>query len=393
MNEIDVIRQTRTFLREHGLLGHPVLDVYTDAHPSLLDDQALSPFQRFTLAFDGFSVHPDLVGRLADGETTFAIEAKGADDLLRGIAQADSYRAGFHLVLFASAGTPSRDLVTMARQRDVGVLAVRQGAVEILDLPPPHLPRLQLARSVRAQFSVGDTLSRQFTFNLPTHYLCFVPVLRDWQALHGSATAELAALEVFTRERYPVLPAGRSSFRAALAGAEKLGLVRVRGRQAELTFVGRSVGSLLPDAPALADIHRRIAARGTPLTLADASPASAAVLRTQLYADSVARFLVDVLLDVGPGVVLTLRSLIVHCAERGRVLTRSIFFLPEAAAIVSDDQGHLVWRRIEPQHFRSVTFFQYKSVLKHAGILVPHALGGASTRGYDPDADLWELRG
>jgi hypothetical protein len=392
MREIDVIRQTRAFLRAHGLLGHALLDLYTDAHPALLADRDLQPFQRFTLAFEGFSVHPDLVGRLADGETTFAVEAKGVDDLLRGIAQADSYRAGFHLVLFASAGTPSRDLVALARQRDVGVLAVRAGHVEVLDLPPPHLPRLNQARSIRAQFAVGETLSRQFAFNLPTHYLCFAPVLQGWQAAYGPGWADLAALEAFTRERYPALPAGRASFRAALAGAEKLGIVGVRGRQAQPSFVGRAVAALLPGAPELAEIHRRIAARGS-LTLADASPPSAAVLRTLLYADPVARFLIDVLGDIGPGVPSTMRGLVLHSAERDRALTRAIFFLPEAAPAIADDQGHLVWRRVEPRHFRSATFFQYKSILKHAGILAPHALGGASTRGYDPDADVWELRG
>jgi hypothetical protein len=42
-------------------------------------------------------------------------------------------------------------------------------------------------------------------------------------------------------------------------------------------------------------------------------------------------------------------------------------------------------------YYRSTTFFQYKGILKHADVLAPHALGGSSTRGYDPDADLWEL--
>src|SRR5262249_42799142 len=77
-----------------------------------------------TLTFEGFSAHPDLAGRLDDGETTFGVEAKGEDDLLRGIAQADLYRAGFHMALFASAGVPSADLVDIARRRGVGVLAV-----------------------------------------------------------------------------------------------------------------------------------------------------------------------------------------------------------------------------------------------------------------------------
>src|SRR5262249_36325413 len=123
VEELEVLRRTRSFLLASGLGGHRVLDLFTDAHPTLLHDPALQPFQRFTLAFEGFAAHPDLAGRLDDGETTFGVEAKGEDDLLRGIAQADLYRAGFHLALFASAGVPSPDLVAIARQRGVGVLA------------------------------------------------------------------------------------------------------------------------------------------------------------------------------------------------------------------------------------------------------------------------------
>jgi hypothetical protein len=390
MHEIDVIHQTRAFLQRDGLLGHRILDLYTDAHPTLLADTALRPFQRFTLAFDGFSVHPDLVGRLSDGETTFAIEAKGADDLLRGIAQADVYRAGFHLVLFASAGSPSRDLLAMARQRDVGVLAVCGEQVKLLDLPPPHLPQLRHARSIQRQLSATATLSRQFTFNLPTHYLCFVPVLAAWYAQHGADWADLVALEPFARERYPVLPAGRNSFRSALAGAEKLGLISIRGQQAQLTYLGWSVVPLLPDAATLAAVHRRIAPRSGP-PLAREHPAAAAVLRTLLQGDPVARFIIETLADIGVGLAVSLRSLVVHAAERDRALAAAIFFQPDAIATITDDQGHLVWRRIEPRHYRSTTFFQYKSILKHAGVLAPHQLGGSSTRGYDPDADIWEL--
>ncbi len=46
---------------------------------------------------------------------------------------------------------------------------------------------------------------------------------------------------------------------------------------------------------------------------------------------------------------------------------------------------------MEAQHFRSTTFMQYKSVLKHAGIIEPHTLGGSSSKAYDPDRDIWEL--
>lgn len=391
MQEIDVIRQARAYLHKHGVDGKEVLDLYTDAHPSLLSDVSLRPFQRFTLAFDTFSVHPDLVGRLKDGETTFAIEAKGTADFVKGIAQAGTYRNGFHLSLFASAGRPSRDFVGLARQHQVGVLAVYSDHVEVLDLPPLHLPQLRHAESIRKQFITADTLTRQFYFNLPTHYLCFAPILRDWEAANNTDKVDAATLEQFTRRVYSVLPQGWTSFRSALSGAEKLGIVRFQDRFISRTFIGRSITQLLPDTAQLEAIHLQITRRGSHQTLASASPESGAVLRTLLYADPVAKFIIDVLNDVGRDQPLTMRSLVLLCAERDKAITPLIFFNPEKIDEITDDRGHLAWHRIQSHHFRGTTFMQYKSILKHAGIIKPHRLGGVSAKAYDPDADIWEL--
>lgn len=171
MQEIDVIRQTRIFLQRHGLFGKQVLDLYTDAHPILLLDSKLEPFQRFTLQFDSFATHPDLVGRLDDGGTTFAIEAKGEDDWLKGVSQADIYRQAFHASMIAVAGMPSGDIIFFARQRGIGMIAVRPQETVVLELPPLHLPQLELAESIRKQFTASNSLLRQFYYNLPTHYL------------------------------------------------------------------------------------------------------------------------------------------------------------------------------------------------------------------------------
>lgn len=120
------------------------------------------------------------VCRLADGETLVAVEAKGGADLLRGIAQAELYRRGFHLALLACAGRPPQELLTLARQRSVGVLAVMPDVVELLDLPPAHLPQLRHAERIRRQLAVNVALVSPFTFNVPTHYLAMAPVLQDW---------------------------------------------------------------------------------------------------------------------------------------------------------------------------------------------------------------------
>jgi hypothetical protein len=265
--------------------------------------------------------------------------------------------------------------------------------VDLLDLPPLHLPHLLHARRIQQQFVATATLNRQFVFNLPTHYLCFAPLLAAWYRQTGTWVAEMAAFEPFARSLYPVLPQGHTSFRSALSGAEKLGLVRLQGKQVTLSFVGQAAAVLLPDSAALTSLHQQLTSSGAQQTLASLSPSAAAVLRTLLYTDPVAKFLIDLLTEVHAGQPLSLRALVLLGAERDRSMTSLIFFNPEVVATITNDQGHLIWQRIQPNHYRSTTFMQYKSILKHAGIIKPHRLGGSSAKSYDPDSDLWELLG
>lgn len=145
--------QNENISSKKGIPGKKITEIYTDAHPSLLGNKKLDPFQRFTLQFDTFAVHPDLVGRLDDGETLFAIEAKGTSDWLKGMAQAEVYRQGFHAAILAVAGSPSTDVQAFARQRGIGMLAVHPQHVEVVEPPPLHLPKFQLARSIVDQLS------------------------------------------------------------------------------------------------------------------------------------------------------------------------------------------------------------------------------------------------
>jgi hypothetical protein len=85
------------------------------------------------------------------------------------------------------------------------------------------------------------------------------------------------------------------------------------------------------------------------------------------------------------------RSLVLLSAERDKTMTPLNFFNPETIDDITDDQGQLVWHRIQSHHFRSTTFMQYKSILKHAGVIKPHRLGGISAKAYEPDNDIWEL--
>ncbi len=384
MRELEVVRQVRASLLRDGLAGYRVLDLYTDAHPTLRVDPTLQPFQRFALLLDGMTVHPDLVGRLSDGETTFAIEAKGTDDLLRGLSQASCYRFGFHRAFLASAGTPPADLLILARQQHVGVLAVFPDQIQILDLPPAHLPLHRHAIAIEQQFVTTRAIQTTFSFNLPTHYLSVAVALRD------AAVLSRTALEARLRADYVVLPRGTQGFGAALRGAQKLGLIRIQGDQVERTLIGEAAGQLLPDLPTLTAIHHVIATRGSRTTLAEQNPAAGAVLRWLLAADVVAMLIVTTLRDLSGGPV-ALPERARRALERDRVQSLTIFFTPELISEITDSRGQVLWSQVQPRHFRSNTFFQYKSILKHAGILAPHPLGGASVVNYDPTADRWEL--
>ncbi|MGA0197911.1 MAG: hypothetical protein ACO3NK_02095, partial [Prochlorotrichaceae cyanobacterium] len=85
----------------------------------------LKPFQRFTLDLEDFVLHPDLVGQFSDGETLFAIEAKGSTDIIKGLSQAEMYQAGFHYsFLAADAGGLTSSHIKFARRKNIGILAV-----------------------------------------------------------------------------------------------------------------------------------------------------------------------------------------------------------------------------------------------------------------------------
>lgn len=381
MDEREVIQHIRRFFKDHGIHGKKAVDIYTDAHPTLTLDAGLKPFQRFTLAFDDFSVHPDLVGRLDDGETLFAVEAKGTDDHLRGLAQADLYRLGFHQVFFAGAGKPPGELIDIARRNNLGMLSVHPDTIEIVTVPAAHLPLRQHAESIRKQFSTVTTLQRTFYFNLPTHYLCFA------LTLEGHEQMDFTTLEAHTRTHYPVLPQGSDSFRSALGGAEKLGLVRLLGNEAQLTVIGKAAARLLPPIDELGRIHQQIK-RPRNRTLHEHSPPAGAVLRWLLYSDPIVALIIDTLSEIDEPV--SMQQLARHCAERDHATALTVFFNPERVPDITDQRGRLTWSQMPPSHYRSTTFQQYKSILKHAGFIKPHKLGGTSIENYDPAEDIWE---
>jgi hypothetical protein len=382
MQEPEVIRKTRDFLQTQGLAGRRAFDIYTDAHPSLTGDATLGPFQRFTLSLEGMTVHPDLVCRLDDGETLVAIEAKGEHDHVKGLGQAMLYRHGFHLVLFACTNPP-RPLITSARQQQVGLLDVRPDTVTLLELPDVHMPFRAQAQSIQKQFRTTETVTGSFVFNLPTHYLSAAI------ALAGQGSWSLSELEQVLRKQYQPLPGKTSEFRSVVRGAQRLGLVEVRGDRVALTLVGESASHLLPNLASLATIHQIIKPLRGP-TLDEASPPSGAVLRWLLSTNAVVQLIVETLgtLNGGP---LTMPALVQRALERDKGQALVAFFTPERLSEIMDAHDNIIWPHVTARHYRSTTYLQLKSILKHAGILAPRPLGGSSSTTYDPTQDIWEL--
>jgi hypothetical protein len=68
-----------------------------------------------------------------------------------------------------------------------------------------------------------------------------------------------------------------------------------------------------------------------------------------------------------------------------------LFLTPASAVKLADDRGRIRWEEAVGEDYRSTTFLQYKSILKHSGLLRPTLLGGSSSKRYDPIKDVWAL--
>ncbi len=381
MHEPDVIRVIKRYLTQHGLAGHSVAELYTDAHPTLVGYRDLKPFQRFTLPLDGMHVYPDLVGRLDDGETMFAIEAKGSNgNALQGVMQAASYRAGFHRSLLALPNEPHGEVRSLAHQLHVGLLVAQGNTGLILDVPAAHLPRYEPAMAIRRQFTATALLSIGFSLNMPTHYLSIPVAVRDAVAADDDFKQRLET-------DYTVLPRGQ--LKAAIRGALKLGVVIRRGDDIGLSVVGEAAARLLPALPSLAEIHRAVTAQRT-ATIDQVHPLTGAVLRWLLSSDPIVMLILSALNDLGggPHSMLTLARAML---ARDRAVAVVALFLPEVLADILDGQGQVRWNRVTPAHFRGTLRYQYKSLMRQAGLIVPHPLGQSQPAHYDPQHDLWEL--
>ncbi|MEO1182939.1 MAG: hypothetical protein AAFX51_19340 [Cyanobacteria bacterium J06636_28] len=180
-------------------------------------------------------------------------------------------------------------------------------------------------------------------------------------------------------------------WKSALRGAQKLKLIKISGREFQLTPVGEAIKVILPDSiHEWADTHQHAGAKGTKLTLAQYKPQAAAALRLLLLDDPMVRLIIEGLIRSGGAV--TFPELAAKCDSLDHARAPIFFLNPKSADKLIDEKGRIRWNIVEPRDYRSTMFYQYKSVLRHAGILTPRSLGGPSTKNYNPAKDIWELR-
>lgn len=126
------------------------------------------------------------------------------------------------------------------------------------------------------------------------------------------------------------------------------------------------------------------------MTLALVSPRASAALRLLLLHDPMVRHLVQGLGSL-PGWTGTFPQLARSSDAIDPARTSPVFLLSDGAARIADRRGRIQWHLASPSERRTSTYMQWKRYLRHAGIIANTGLGGATSRAYRPDRDLWTL--
>ena len=164
------------------------------------------------------------------------------------------------------------------------------------------------------------------------------------------------------------------NWQPALRGAQKLGIARMNGKEARLTTAGEAVQDILDTTvEEWADVHA--AAKRAPL--ADHTPQAAAVLRILLMRSPMARLVVAGLRKHHDGRA-SLSQLAHACSTLDYGHAMVLFFIPERLEPITNNRGRIEWDRLQAEHYRPTTSYQYKSILKHAGVIEDTGLGGSS---------------
>ena len=352
----------------------------------------LSPFNHVRVG----SGYPDLVGvaplsddllavdRLGDEPPLVAVEAKGHTsaggvDTGRGVVQAyDRLGEANAAYLAAPAEAISQQDRTLARELNVGVLAVDESGVRTLERPRVVGNRTTTeTTAIRFQASAQGVADQSFGLNHPKNYL-------------GYALAQYHAEETERVVDEHVVGAVDDARR----GARFLGLLD--GTPERLTSLGHEVVRFAIEEHGSVD--RALGAfsewAGRSKRFVDLAPRWGQVARRVVFAYPATELLVEELQHLHADLhrAPTLVELVTYLHELHPTFTVELFVRGTEAArsrVLTGD-GELVADALyDGEVYHSPTVFQLKAMLYHAGILEHR---GAEPSRLAPAEDDWGLR-
>lgn len=353
--------------------------------------EALAPFNHVRVG----SGYPDLVGvaplddellavdRLGDEPPLVVVEAKGHSsggvDTGRGVVQAyDRLGEANAAYLAAPAGAISQQDRTLARELNVGVLAVDDAGVRTLERPRVVGNRTTTeTTAIRFQASAQGVADQSFGLNHPKNYLGYA--LAQY---HAGDTGELVAEHVV------------GAVDDARRGARFLGLFDATPER--LTPLGREVVRLAVEEHGTVERALETFAEwaGSRKRFVDLAPRWGQVARRVVFAYPATELLVEELQHLHEDLhrAPTLVELVAYLHELHPTFTVELFVrgTESARSRVLTGEGALVDDALyDGEVYHSPTVFQLKAMLYHAGILEHR---GAEPSRLDPGEDDWGLR-
>jgi len=353
---------------------------------------ALAPFNHVRVG----SGYPDLVGvgavgddllavdRLGDEPPLVVVEAKGhtaagSVDTGRGVVQAyDRLGEANAAYLAAPAGAITAQDRTLARELNVGVLAVDDGGVRALERPRVVGNRTTTeTTAIRFQAGSQGVANQSFGLNHPKNYL-------------GYALAQYHAEETETVVADRVVGAVDDARR----GARFLGLLD--GTPERLTSLGREVVRFAVEEHGSVDraLDRFADWAGSPQRFVDLAPRWGQMARRVVFTYPATTLLVEEIQHLHEDLhrAPTLVELVAYLHELHPTFAVELFVrgTERARSRVLTGEGDLVRETLhDGEVYHAPTVFQLKAMLFHAGILEER---GAEPSRLDPTEDDWGLR-
>ncbi len=367
-----------------------------------LADEPIDPEVSATLApFNHVRVgsgYPDLVGvrtlesdllaveRFGEEPPLVALEAKGhvqgTVDVERGVVQAyDRLHEANAAYVAAPAGAISQAAQTLARELNVGVLAVdAEGTVD-----PQVVPRVvgnrtaDDAAAIRFQATAQGVADKSFSLNHPKNYLGYPLAL-----VHAGETPTVL-------DRHVV-----GATNGARQGAAFLGLIVESPTGVDLTPLGEEVVrfAMATAGSVAAALDRFEDWKGARGRFCDVAPDWGHLARRVVWAYPATQLLVGELQRMADDDLRdpTLVQLVEYLHEVHPTFTVELFLKgsEDVRSRVLDGDGDLRPGALtDGEVYHSPTVFQLKAMLYHAGVLADR---GAEPHRLDPETDSWRLR-